>query len=123
VSRLEGGPAAAGDPYVTLDGSRVTELLRPERGGPRNLSVAEAVVEPGQSTRRHRHGRSDEVYYILEGKGVVTLGANSYAVEPGSCLLLPAGAVHSARCEGEAPLRILCLCAPPYTHEQTTFAD
>ncbi|MBM3498173.1 MAG: cupin domain-containing protein [Armatimonadetes bacterium] len=118
-----GGPAKSVEAYVTLDGSRVLELIRPERGGSPNLSVAEAVVEPGQSTRRHLHRRSDEVYYILEGKGTVTLGAKGYEVEPGSCLLLPAGSVHSVRCDGPEALRILCLCAPPYTHDQTIFAD
>jgi mannose-6-phosphate isomerase-like protein (cupin superfamily) len=119
----EGGPVEAAEPYVTLDGSWVRELVRPERGGSRNVSVAEAVIQPGQSTRRHSHRLSDEVYYILGGKGVVTLGANPYAVEAGSCLLLPAGVVHFARCDGPEALRILCLCAPPYTHEQTALAD
>jgi len=113
----------AAEPYTTLDGSWVRELVRPERGGSRNVSVAEAVIEPGQRTRRHSHGVSDEVYYILSGEGVVTLGANTYAVEPGSCLLLPAGTVHSARCDGPEALRILCLCAPPYTHEQTVLFE
>ena len=119
----EGGPVHAAAPYVTLDGSLVTELVRPERGGSRNVSVAEAVVSPGESTRRHAHRLSDEVYLVLSGEGVVTLGAKSYAVEPGSCLFLPAGQAHSARCDGPEALRILCICAPPYTHEQTTFCD
>ncbi|MBM3472530.1 MAG: cupin domain-containing protein [Armatimonadetes bacterium] len=113
----------AATPYQTLDGSFVTELVRPERGGSRNVSVAEAVVQPGQSTRRHVHRESDEVYFVLSGEGVVTLGAKSYAVEPGSCLFLPAGEAHSACCDGPEALKILCLCAPPYTHEQTTFCD
>jgi mannose-6-phosphate isomerase-like protein (cupin superfamily) len=89
----------------------------------RNVSVAEAVIQPGGSTRAHSHAVSDEVYYVLSGKGVVTLGANSYSVEPGSCVLLPAGHVHFACCAGDEPLRILCICAPPYTHEETTLVD
>jgi mannose-6-phosphate isomerase-like protein (cupin superfamily) len=114
------GEVEPGEPYVTVDGSLVTELVRPERGGSRNVSVAAAVIQPGESTRAHAHAASDEVYFVLSGKGEVTLGANSHKVEPGSCVLLPAGQVHGACCTGDEPLRLLCICAPPYTHEQTT---
>ncbi len=123
MGKVEGGAVEAGEAYVTLDGSWVRELVRPERGGPRNVSLAEAVLQPGERTRPHSHRLSDEVYYVLGGEGVVMLGANSYAVEPGSCLLLPAGRLHSARCTGQEALRLLCICAPPYTHEQTDLAD
>jgi len=118
-----GGLVEPGAPYETLDGSLVRELVRPERGGSRNVSVAEAVIQAGESTRSHAHPLSDEIYFVLSGEGVVTLGAKSYAVEPGSCVFLPAGQVHFARCGGPQALRILCICAPPYTHEQTTFRD
>lgn len=108
----------AGEAYVTLDGSTVRELVRPEAGGSRNLSVAEAVVEAGAATRRHTHGASDEVYYVLEGKGEVWVGENCHAVGPGSCVPIPAGVAHLVRA-GQEGLRILCACAPPYTHEDT----
>lgn len=123
MGKVQGGPAEAAEAYVTLDGSWIRELVRPERGGSRNVSVAEAVIQPREATRRHSHSVSDEVYYILSGEGVVTLGGNSYPVGPGSCALLPAGSVHAARCTGQDALRILCICAPPYTHEQTALAD
>jgi len=118
-----GGPVGPVEPYRALDGSTVTELVRPERGGSRNVSVAEAVIEPGQATRAHYHKASDEVYYVLGGKGVVRVGENSVAVEPGGCVFIPAGQVHSAGCEGNRPLRVLCICAPPYTHEGTSPVD
>ena len=109
--------------HLSADGSLVTELVRPELGGPRNVSVARAVVEPGQSTHRHYHTDSDEVYYILSGEGVVTVGEKAEAVAAGDCLFIPAGQVHAARCESESPLSILCLCSPPYTHARTVRVD
>ena len=123
MAETRGGLVRAAEPYVTLDGSRITELVRPERGVSRNVSVAEAVIGPGESTQRHTHGVSDEVYYVLDGEGVVTLAAKSHAVGPGSCVFIPAGGAHAARCEGPEALRILCICAPPYTHEQTILCD
>ena len=101
------------EPYVTVDGSRVVELVRPERGGSRKVSVAEAFIESCRATRVHSHTRSDEVYYVLSGKGVVTVEENSFAVGPGSCVVVPAGRAHYATGTGSAGLRILCVCAPP----------
>jgi mannose-6-phosphate isomerase-like protein (cupin superfamily) len=123
MDRPAGGPIEPGEPYRTLDGSMVTELVRPERGGSRNVSVAEAVIEPGQSARSHQHLTSDEVYYVLSGKGVVRVAENSVPVAAGSCVLIPSGQAHQATCDGDRQLRILCICSPPYSHEETTPTD
>jgi mannose-6-phosphate isomerase-like protein (cupin superfamily) len=40
-------------------------------------------------------------------------------VGPGEAVLIPAGAWHQIR--AETPLRFLCCCAPPYSHEDTFF--
>ena len=78
MDEIRGGEVQPGEPYVTVDGSAVTELVRPERGGSGNLSVAEAVIEPGQRTLRHVHRESDEVYYVLSGKGDVSVGGEVF---------------------------------------------
>lgn len=123
MDRQVGGLIEPREPYRTLDGSMVTELLRPERGDSRNVSVAEAVIEPGQTTRAHKHLTSDEVYYVLSGKGLVRVGENSAPVAAGSCVLIPSGRPHQATCDGDQPLRVLCICSPPYSHEGTTPLD
>jgi mannose-6-phosphate isomerase-like protein (cupin superfamily) len=46
-------------------------------------------------------------------------GARSH-VEAGDAVLIPPGARHQIRA-GDAPLRFLCCCAPPYRHEDTFF--
>jgi len=118
-----GGLVEPGEAYTTRDGSRIEELVHPDRGGPPNLSVARAVIEPGQVTHCHYHAESSEVYYVLSGKGMVTVGEKCEVVETGACVLIPARAEHAARCEGDEPLVILCLSAPPYTHEQTVLVE
>jgi mannose-6-phosphate isomerase-like protein (cupin superfamily) len=123
MDRQSGGVVEPAAPYRTLDGSVVTELVRPERDGSRNVSVAEAVIEPGQTTRAHYHQAADEVYYVLSGKGIVRVGENAAAVAVGVCVLIPAGQVHSATCDGDEALRILCICSPPYSHEGTIRTD
>lgn len=111
------------EPYRTLDGSLVTELVRPEGESSRNLSVAEAVLMPGQSTIAHYHSLSEEVYYVLEGSGVLYLNSVPHELSVGQAHLIHPGEEHKLTCAGTGPLRILCLCAPPYQHEDTTLTE
>ena len=78
---------AAIPPYRTLDGSEIRELCHPAVHGNRNQSLAEAIVEPGQSTRLHAHRQSEELYHVLAGRGVMTLGQEQFPVDPGDTVL------------------------------------
>ncbi len=104
--------------YVTKDASRIRELLNPEVAPGLNLSLAEAVVEAGQCTLKHWHGVSNEVYYCLEGTGILYIDDEPYNLEPHSFYLLPKACSHYL--EASTRVRLLCICQPPYTHQQTT---
>jgi mannose-6-phosphate isomerase-like protein (cupin superfamily) len=41
----------------------------------------------------------------------------------GDCALIPPGAHHKIFNVGEAPLRILCACAPAYSDEDTCLTE
>jgi mannose-6-phosphate isomerase-like protein (cupin superfamily) len=105
--------------YVTRDGSEIRELMHPAAQAVRNQSLAEAVVGPGQTTRLHRHRRSEELYHIVAGTGRMTLDAETFAVNPGDTVCIPPGTPHCIANTGAVPLRILCCCAPPYAHDDT----
>lgn len=109
--------------YRTLDGSLIDELVRPEREGSRNLSLAEATIFPGETTHRHRHRQTEEIYYVLAGEGIVEVAASKTAVCAGDAVLIPPGAEHCATNTGAGPLRLLCACSPPYQHEDTELTE
>jgi mannose-6-phosphate isomerase-like protein (cupin superfamily) len=99
-------------PFVTKDGSTIRELQHT------NLqSLAEAELEPGQSTTRHRHLQTEEIYFVLEGIGTMELDDESRRVGPGDAVLIPPGAQHEIR--AETRLRFLCCCSPPYSDDDT----
>jgi mannose-6-phosphate isomerase-like protein (cupin superfamily) len=100
--------------FTTKDGSTIRELYHTER-----QSLAEATLEPGQSTQRHFHRQSEEIYVVLDGEGDLEIDGETRRVEGGDAALIPAGAWHEIRTEGG--LRFLCCCAPPYSHEDTFF--
>lgn len=114
-------PLDAAEPYTTKDGSTIRELCGIPVGGTRNMSLAEATLAPGQATERHYHASSEEVYFVLEGVGEMEIEGGRGAVGAHDAVPIPAGSRHQIRNTGDAPLRFLCACAPPYSHDDTFF--
>ena len=105
--------------YVTKDGSEIRELMHPAHHGNARQSLAEALVYPGQETVLHKHLVTEELYQLTAGEGWMTLGDTSFAVRAGDTVHIPPGTPHCIRNDGRGPLRILCCCAPAYSHEDT----
>ena len=105
--------------YQTKDGSEIRELLHPAQHGGRNQSLAEATVAPGSRTQRHCHRVTEEIYFVTAGQGVMTLGDNIFEVSVGDAVLISPGTAHCIEATGSEPLRILCCCSPPYSHDDT----
>jgi mannose-6-phosphate isomerase-like protein (cupin superfamily) len=109
-------------PFTTADGSTIRVLLDAELGGAANQSLAEAWLEPGQATERHYHARSEELYVLLEGTAEMEVDGDRREVGTGDAILIPPGAWHQIRAGDDDPVRFLCCCAPPYSHDDTFFA-
>ena len=106
--------------YTTKDGSCIRELLHPSFMPGLGLSLAEAVVNAGESTKRHFHMTFDEIYYCLEGAGVLYINDISHPFFPGAYHLLPKGSSHYLA--ATTRLRLLCVCCPGYAHEETVIS-
>lgn len=104
--------------YVTRDGSTIRELLHPSVSPVRNQSLAEAVVAPGGRTLLHRHLRTEEIYHVVSGGGIMVLGAEQFSIAVGDSVLIPPGTAHCVEASGDG-LVILCCCSPAYSHEDT----
>ena len=102
-------------PFTTKDGSTIREYLHTEQ-----QSLAEATVLAGESTERHYHGRSEEIYLLLAGRGTMELDGDERDVAPGDAILIPPGAWHRISA-GAADVRFLCCCSPPYSDDDTYF--
>ncbi len=107
-------------PFTTKDGSTIRSLLDLSNAPVRNQSLAEATLPAGAETERHYHRLSEEIYYLTAGHGVMEIDGAMREISPGDAILIPAGAWHQIR--AIEPLRFLCCCAPPYSHEDTYFA-
>jgi mannose-6-phosphate isomerase-like protein (cupin superfamily) len=106
-------------PFVTKDGSEIRELLAHRNSCIRHQTLAEARLPRGGSTTPHHHVRIEEIYYILEGFGLMRVGYEMAAVGPGDAVAIPPGASHQITNSGTTELKFLCCCAPGYEHEDT----
>jgi mannose-6-phosphate isomerase-like protein (cupin superfamily) len=106
-------------PYITKDGSLIRELMHPKVYGNKRQSLAEATITPGHSTLFHSHQGSEELYHLTAGKGLMTLGEEQFEVNAGDTICIPPGDPHQIQNTGEDDLRLLCCCAPPYSHSDT----
>lgn len=109
--------------YVTKDGSEIRELMHPVVHGNRLQSLAEATVAAGGSTQLHRHAQTEELYHVTSGSGLMTLGDSCFKVGAGDTVLIPPGTPHRIEATGAEPLRILCCCSPPYSHDDTELLE
>ena len=106
-------------PYTTKDGSLIRELMHPNVHGNNRLSLAEAIIPIGFTTFLHKHHQSEEIYHILEGSGVMALEDRKFEVKAGDTICIPPGTPHQIHNSGEIPLRLMCCCSPPYSHDDT----
>ena len=102
--------------FVTKDGSTIRELHHTQV-----QSLAEATLEVEQATERHYHRVTEEIYFVLKGQGKLEIDGETSQMRPGDAALIPPGAWHTLENNGTSELRILCCCAPPYSHGDTFF--
>lgn len=110
-------------PFVTKDGSLVTELVHPTFTGASGQSVAEAVVGAGSETIAHRHHRAEEIYLFTAGSGRMSLADSTFAVGAGDSVVIPPGIPHKLWNSGSEALVLLCISAPAYSDADTELLE
>lgn len=86
------------------------------------LSIARARVEAGVSTVLHTVDRT-EVYYILRGSGVATIGNREFPVGTGEALYIAPGTPQRITNHGSEDLIFLAICTPRFTPQAYQSAE
>ena len=103
--------------FLAGDHTLLRELLHPAKQ-PLALgySVAHGTLAPGARSKRHRLA-SSEVYYIIAGRGRLTVDDSVVVVEPGSVVYVPPGGTQSLENSGATVVEFLCLVEPAWRPE------
>lgn len=94
---------------------RITSyLLTSEDGaGARHITTSLVEMEPGGRQRVHSHA-TEQSYFILEGRGRVTVGDESRDVAAGMSVFIPSRVPHGLVNTGDQALRYLSAGSPPF---------
>jgi mannose-6-phosphate isomerase-like protein (cupin superfamily) len=77
-----------------------------------DLSVIRERVPPGDAEARHRHARSRQFFYVLDGAAVLEIEGVRHALAAGQGIHVPPGAAHRFRNESLADVHFLVVSAP-----------
>ena len=83
----------------------------------RYLTTTLVEIEPGGAQRIHQHA-PEQVYFILEGSGEMTVDGETRVVETGDCVFVPSGKPHGITNRGDGLLRYFSAAAPPFGPEE-----
>jgi mannose-6-phosphate isomerase-like protein (cupin superfamily) len=92
----------------------------------KNLQLVLMTLQPGEEIGSEVHEDRDQFFRFEEGRGKVDIDDNSYDVEDGSGVIVPAGARHNVRNTGDQALKLYTLYGPPEHKDgvvQATKAD
>ena len=94
------------DQVATRGKAQWKELLGSGSGCQNDMTVGVVRLKTGESLEPHRHAQP-ETYYVLSGRGTVTIEGVVYNVDPGRLLFIPGNAEHQINNVDEEDLMIL----------------
>lgn len=94
-------------------GGPIKRLITPETGS-KKVILALGLFDPGEGLKPHIHPESEEIYYVIKGKGTVYAGEKRLKVpiEPETALYVPPGTIHYVTNDGKERLEIAFFVSP-----------
>lgn len=106
-------------------GDMISEIKQQMRGGTGSVELkhvfmqeeltgkarlfARVTLNPGCSIGKHEHVNEEEIYYIIEGKGLVNDNGTESEIVSGDAVLTGGGAFHSIENRSDRPLTMLAV--------------
>jgi mannose-6-phosphate isomerase-like protein (cupin superfamily) len=86
-------------------------------GGPSAIQIEQfcmgyVTLDPGGGQVPWHNQEQEEVYFIIQGKGEMCLGAERQDVRAGQCIFIPSGVFHQLTNTGSKPMVMLYCYGP-----------
>lgn len=88
-------------------------LVTPENSATKQFDFRVSTYAPKGYVEPHTHETTEQVYYILAGKGLMTLGDRRMVVEPNTAIFVPARLLHGIENTGLENLVFVVVSSPP----------
>jgi len=69
-------------------------------------------LEPGEAVNLHIHNDLEQIFYMIQGTGVLRIGedgSQQFPVKPGDVMRIPPHTLHSVLCDGKEPIVYLSI--------------
>lgn len=87
-------------------------LVGPENSGSSQVDFRISRYAPNAYVQEHVHKVQEQVYYVLEGEGLLTLNEEKHLMRPHDYVYVPPGVRHSFTNTGLAGLVFLVMTTP-----------
>ena len=109
---------------LDLPGRHLRWVVAPGRIEAQQCSACVIRVAPGDKVRpAHSHPNGEEVIHIMSGSGRVLVSGEVAAIQKGSTVLFPQGAVHMLHNTSAEEMKVVCFFAPPTSLENYKMYD
>ncbi len=103
--------------FIAGDNTKLREILHPDKETlDLRYSLAHASLDSGKFSTAHSLTTS-EVYYILEGSGLMYIDGDSKEVKPGDTVYIPPHSRQYIKNTGSGELKFICIVDPAWRLE------
>ena len=106
INDICGEIVKANDTYIVKDNTHLN-----------NLVVSSTRLYPGKQTTGHTHAGQEEVYFFIEGEGLMKIEEALWPVKAGDIKLIEDGEFHQVINDGEGDLYFVCVFDGKRTHK------
>lgn len=99
---------------------RATILLSPDNVSSRGMDLGILHLQPRRKTLPNRHPRSEEMFYLLKGKGTITVEEETEEIEAGVAIYIPENVIHHFENTQDEEMIFILVHAPPEDAEDVT---
>jgi mannose-6-phosphate isomerase-like protein (cupin superfamily) len=95
-------------------GIQSRQLVWPKNSPEGWTTITHVTMEPGSVSERHAHERSEQIWIVERGEGLLLLGnEQTEALRAGDIVRTPANEIHGVANSGKEPLVYLAVTTPP----------
>src|SRR4030095_5344216 len=107
----------------TAHGSEIRPLIDRTTSGATQCSLAEEMLPVGSAVIPHHHREIEEIYYVVSGRGLMTVADETREVSTGDAVYVPRGCRHTLENTGSEPIKLILVCGPAFFYEDQVFED
>ncbi|MDH3277853.1 MAG: cupin domain-containing protein [Nitrosopumilus sp.] len=105
------------EPILGNEGTSIKQYFHPHNTlNGISFSLAEFTIKEGKRSLRHKL-QSSEIYYILQGDGILRINEESFLVKKGDSVFVPPMSEQLIENSGMGDLRFLCIVDPAWKSE------